>query len=71
MVDGVLIVVRPGVVDSTTATAAKSLLARSEANILGIVANAVDVKHEPDNYFYYNNSRSEQNAEKVNTALLP
>ncbi|MBW4447791.1 MAG: polysaccharide biosynthesis tyrosine autokinase [Spirirestis rafaelensis WJT71-NPBG6] len=71
MVDGVLIVVRPGLVDSTTATAAKSLLARSEANILGIVANAVDVKHEPDNYFYYNNSRSEQNAEKVNTALLP
>lgn len=71
MVDGVLIVVRPGVVDSTTAIAAKSLLARSEANILGIVANAVNVKHEPDNYFYYNNYRSEQNAEKVNTAPLP
>ncbi len=71
MVDGVLIVVRPGVVDSTTATAAKSLLARSEANILGIVANAVNVKHEPDNYFYYNNSRSEQNAERVDTASLP
>ena len=71
MVDGVLIVVRPGVVDSTTAIAAKSLLARSEANILGIVANAVNVKHEPDNYFYYNNSRSEQNVEKVNTAPLP
>lgn len=59
MVDGVLIVVRPGVVDSNTATAAKSLLARSEANILGIVANAVNVKQEPDNYFYYNSSRSE------------
>lgn len=71
MVDGVLIVVRPGVVDSTTATAAKSLLARSEANILGIIANAVNVKHEPDNYFYYNNSRSEQNAQKVDTASLP
>jgi polysaccharide biosynthesis transport protein len=64
MVDGVLIVVRPGVVDSSTATAAKSLLARSEANILGIVANAVNIKHEPDNYFYYS-SRSENNVEKV------
>ncbi|NEU75018.1 polysaccharide biosynthesis tyrosine autokinase [Hassallia byssoidea VB512170] len=71
MVDGVLIVVRPGVVDSNTATAAKSLLARSEANILGIVANAVNVKHEPDNYFYYNNSRTENGVEKVDTASIP
>jgi succinoglycan biosynthesis transport protein ExoP len=71
MVDGVLIVVRPGVVDSNTATAAKSLLARSEANILGIVANAVNVKHEPDNYFYYNSSRTENGVEKVDTASIP
>ncbi|GAX40944.1 capsular exopolysaccharide family protein [Tolypothrix sp. NIES-4075] len=71
MVDGVLIVVRPGVVDSNTATAAKSLLARSEANILGIVANAVNVKHEPDNYFYYNSYRSENSVEKVDTASIP
>ncbi len=57
MVDGVLLVARPRVVDSASAAAAKSLLERSEANILGIVANAVNVKQEPDSYFYYSDSR--------------
>lgn len=53
MVDGVLLVARPRVVDSASATAAKSLLERSEANILGIITNAVNVKQEPESYFYY------------------
>ncbi|MBF2063312.1 MAG: polysaccharide biosynthesis tyrosine autokinase [Calothrix sp. C42_A2020_038] len=57
MADGVLVVVRPGVADSASAVAAKTLLMRSEANVLGIVANGVNVKHEPDSYFYYNSSR--------------
>jgi polysaccharide biosynthesis transport protein len=57
MADGVLLVVRPGVVDSASATAAKSLLERSDANILGMIANAVNVKHEPDSYFYYSSPR--------------
>ena len=52
MVDGVLFVVRPGLVNSNSATAGKSLLARSEANVLGIVANGVNIKYEPRNYFY-------------------
>lgn len=71
MVDGVLVVVRPGMVDSTSVAAAKSLLLRSEANVLGIVANGVNVKQEPDNYFYHNGSRSEQSAEEVGSTLLP
>ncbi|MBW4593979.1 MAG: polysaccharide biosynthesis tyrosine autokinase [Brasilonema angustatum HA4187-MV1] len=54
MADGVLLVARPGVVDSASATAAKSLLGRSEARILGMIANAVNVKHEPGNYYYSN-----------------
>ena len=66
MVDGVLIVVQPSVVNLTSATAAKSLIARSEANILGIVANGVNVKQEPDNYFYYNSPRTEPSVD-VNT----
>ncbi len=62
--DGVLVVVRPGVADSASAVAAKSLLVRSEANILGIVANGVNTKHEPGNYFYYNsNSRPDSKIE--------
>ncbi len=62
MVDGVLLVTRPGVVESASATAAKSLLARSDASILGIIANGVNLKQEPDSYFYYSN-RSEQGVE--------
>jgi capsular exopolysaccharide synthesis family protein len=65
MVDGVLLVVRPGVVTSASATAAKSLLERSEANILGIIANAVNLKQEPDSYFYYSQPRGGQNARET------
>lgn len=68
MVDGVLLVVRPGLVDSASANAAKSLLERSEANVLGIVANSINVKHEPNNYFYYNTSQSESSVEKNDRA---
>ncbi|MEM7717128.1 MAG: polysaccharide biosynthesis tyrosine autokinase, partial [Cyanobacteria bacterium P01_A01_bin.68] len=57
MVDGVLLVARPRVVDSASATGAKSLLERSEAKILGIIANAVNVKQEPESYFYYSEPR--------------
>lgn len=64
MVDGVLLVVRPGSVNSNSATAAKSLLTRSEANVLGIVANGVNIKYEPQNYFYYDESRSESDGNR-------
>ncbi|TFI51778.1 polysaccharide biosynthesis tyrosine autokinase [Mastigocladus laminosus UU774] len=57
MADGILLVTRPGVLDSPSAAAAKSLLERSEANVLGIIANAVNVKQEPNSYFYYSSLR--------------
>ncbi|NMG18277.1 GumC family protein [Brasilonema bromeliae] len=60
MADGVLLVARPGVVDSASATAAKSLLERSEARILGMIANAVNLKQESANHFYYSNVRGGQ-----------
>lgn len=59
MADGVLVVVRPGVTDSASATAAKSVLTRSEPNILGLVANGVNTKFEPDGYFYYSSPREQ------------
>ncbi|NJL62385.1 MAG: polysaccharide biosynthesis tyrosine autokinase [Methylacidiphilales bacterium] len=65
MVDGVLVVVRPGVADTASASATKSLLVRSEANVLGIVANGVNVKHEPDGYFYHNNARTESGGQQL------
>lgn len=69
MADGALVVVRPGLVNSNSATAAKSLLARSEANVLGIVANGVNIKYEPQNYFYYDESRSESGANKAENVV--
>ncbi len=53
MTDGVLLVARPGVIDSTSATAAKESLERSSQNVLGLVVNAVIVENESDSYFYY------------------
>lgn len=66
MADGVLVVARIGLVDSTSMTTAKALLSRSEVNVLGMVANAVDVQQEP-NYFYYQSQPSEKSLEKVDS----
>jgi len=53
LADGILLVVRPGVVDSASASAAKEFLTQSGQQVLGMVINGVNVKHEPDSYFYY------------------
>jgi capsular exopolysaccharide synthesis family protein len=53
MTDGILLVVRPGVVDSSSARAAKDFLLRSGQNVLGLVANGVNIQNEPESYFYY------------------
>ena len=71
MVDGVLVVSRPGLVDSKSALAAKSLLTRAEVNVLGLIVNAVDVKQYGENNFYYNHSRSESSSrESGNTTVF-
>ena len=53
LTDGILLVVRPEVVDSSRAYAAKEFLTQTGQKVLGIAINAVNVKHEPDSYFYY------------------
>jgi polysaccharide biosynthesis transport protein len=53
MADGVLLVVRPGVVMSDSAMAAKEFLTQSNQRVLGVVINDVNLKNEPDSYFYY------------------
>lgn len=50
--DGILIVSRPGVVNSNYAVKAKGLLEQSGQNILGLVVNGVILKNESDSYFY-------------------
>ncbi len=53
LADGILLVVRPGVLDIASANAAKEFLTHSGQNVLGMVINSVNVKREPDSYFYY------------------
>ncbi|MBW4506576.1 MAG: polysaccharide biosynthesis tyrosine autokinase [Scytonematopsis contorta HA4267-MV1] len=59
LTDGILLVVRPGVVDLNSANSAKEFLTQSGQNVLGIVINGVNVKSEPDSYFYYTSYNAE------------
>jgi polysaccharide biosynthesis transport protein len=65
LADGVILVVRPGIVTSVGARAAKELLRRSNSNVLGIVANGVNLKQEPDSYFYYTSNTAGAEATTV------
>lgn len=61
MTDGILLVVRPGVVDSNGVRAAKEFLTQSQQVVLGMVMNGINVKREPDSYFYhYTREQSEE-----------
>lgn len=51
--DGVLLVVRPGVVDSASAALAKEFLQQSGQNVLGQVINGVILENEPYSYYYF------------------
>ena len=53
MTDGVLLVARPGVINSNSAAAAKESLERCGQNVLGLVVNGVLPENEPDSYYYY------------------
>ncbi len=53
LTDGILLVVRPGVVDLDSANAAKEYLTQSNQKVLGIVINGLNVKSEPNSYLYY------------------
>ncbi|WP_407888255.1 GumC family protein [Scytonema sp. NUACC26] len=52
MADGVLFVVRPGVIDATNAIFAKELLEKSGQNILGQVVNGVTSNNERHSYYF-------------------
>lgn len=68
MVDGMLLVVQPGVVNSASANAAKALIERSEPNVIGIVANGINMKHEPGSYFYYSSEQNYRDRDKAGEA---
>ncbi|WP_017744908.1 GumC family protein [Scytonema hofmannii] len=52
MADGVLFVVRPGVIDATNAIFAKELLEKSGQNVLGQVVNGVISNNERYSYYF-------------------
>jgi polysaccharide biosynthesis transport protein len=60
MTDGLLMVARPGVLNSASAESAKAALAKANGagnekrvNVLGLVLNGVIPENEPDSYYYY------------------
>ena len=69
MADGVLLIVRPRQVDSASALAAKSLLNRADAEVLGFVANGIDVKNEHDDYVSMTRGRFDLASESEEQAL--
>ncbi|KAB8331467.1 polysaccharide biosynthesis tyrosine autokinase [Scytonema tolypothrichoides VB-61278] len=51
MTDGILLVARPGVIDSNSANTAQEMLERSGQNVLGLVVNGIIEKNESSSYF--------------------
>lgn len=51
LADGILLVVRPGLFNSATATATKTLLEQSTQHVLGMVINGVTSSTKPHNYY--------------------
>lgn len=70
LADGILLVVRPGVVDSASANAAKEFLTQSGQQVLGMVINGVNVKREPDSYFYYTKESPESGFVSRNSVIV-
>jgi capsular exopolysaccharide synthesis family protein len=64
LVDGILLVVRPGVINYDTANAAKEFLRQSGQQVLGMVINGMNIKREPDSYFYYSRKSIESNVSR-------
>jgi capsular exopolysaccharide synthesis family protein len=70
--DGILMVVRPGVVDAASATLAKERLEQSGQNVLGQVINGIIHENEPYSYYYFTDSYyGEQNySERTGRTLI-
>ncbi len=50
--DGLILVVRPGSIDSVGINIAKERLEQSGQNVLGIVVNGIITDNEPHKYYY-------------------
>ncbi|MBI4782356.1 MAG: polysaccharide biosynthesis tyrosine autokinase [Oscillatoriophycideae cyanobacterium NC_groundwater_1537_Pr4_S-0.65um_50_18] len=70
VVDGILLVVRPGVINFTNAEVTKEFLVQSGQNVLGMVINGVNDKREPDSYFYYIREQPDQSFVSQNSTAI-
>ncbi|OUL29113.1 polysaccharide biosynthesis tyrosine autokinase [Nostoc sp. 106C] len=74
LVDGVLLVVRPGVVDSAAANATKNLLAQSGQRVLGMVVNGITAGSSYGGYYskgyYHQNGHSKNGKVDVQTLKI-
>ncbi|RCJ35202.1 chain-length determining protein [Nostoc punctiforme NIES-2108] len=64
MADGMLLVVRPGVVNSAAAKTTKALIEHSRVLVLGIVVNGVNTGNNHYMYSYYHTQTGENNSGK-------
>ncbi|MDJ0796704.1 MAG: polysaccharide biosynthesis tyrosine autokinase [Calothrix sp. MO_167.B12] len=69
LTDGILLVVRPGVVDWNSAKSTKDLLSQSSQNVLGMVVNDVSRKREPNSYLYHSHESIESGDLLQNSSL--
>lgn len=65
MTDGILLVARPGVIDSNSANNAKEMLQRSGHNVLGLLVNGINENNESSTDFYH--AKEYFSADKVAT----
>ncbi|MDZ7957619.1 MAG: polysaccharide biosynthesis tyrosine autokinase [Aulosira sp. DedQUE10] len=74
LVDGILLVVRPGVVDSAAAAATKTLLAQSGQRVLGMVVNGITAGSSYGGYYaqgyYHQNGHSKNGKVDVQTLKI-
>ena len=70
MTDGILVVVRPGVIDASTAATAKEFLTQSGQDVLGMVINGVTAMNEPDSYLNRVKTYHEDSNE-IKTGFIP
>jgi Mrp family chromosome partitioning ATPase len=70
MADGVLLVLRPGIVDSVNAAFACEMLEKSGQNVLGQVVNGVVPKNERHISYYYDREYSEENVTTVEAVKI-
>jgi capsular exopolysaccharide synthesis family protein len=68
--DGVVMVIRPGVVDTATLKAARELLENSQQNLLGAIVNGIALEKLPDHLQNANHTHRPMSSKTPNPSLV-